>query len=144
VAVHDLAFDPKGSMAVSAGGDQTVRLWNPQTGANLRTIPVGSVVYTVAADPVGKRVAAGTADGLTRLYESATGRLLATLWAGDADGWLAITPEGYLAGADATLGAGVWAAGGKPVPAERSAGLTAPGRVAAAVRGDKVPDPAIK
>ncbi|MBL8865008.1 MAG: hypothetical protein JNK93_05555 [Planctomycetia bacterium] len=129
--VNEIAFDKAGKLAVSAGSDRTVRLWNPQTGAAIRTLAPGSVVYAVAPDAAGKRVAAGSADGQTRLYDVESGRLLATLWAGEA-GWLAAAPEGYHA-----ISAGLsakWA----PIDGKSFAGA-AP--VAKALAGEKLTEP---
>lgn len=143
-AVYELAFDAKGKRAVSAGADLSVRVWDGQSAAAVRTLAVGSVVYAVAIDAAGKRVAAGSADGLARVYEAEAGKPLVTLWAGEADGWLAVSPDGYVTGADATLRAGAWAAGGKPVAAARVGGLLDAAKVAAAARGEKVPEPVVK
>jgi len=120
---------------VSAGADRTVRTWNPQTGAQVRSFVSESPAFAVAADPTGKRVAAGYADGLVRLWDAEGGRLLLTLWSG-ADGWLAITPDGYFT-ADGV--AGTWSANGKlwtDAKVLRDAKL-----VAKAAAGEKLPEP---
>jgi hypothetical protein len=144
VAVHELAFDPKGKFAVSAGGDRTVRVWNPQTGASVRSIPAEVVAFAAAVDPAAKRVAAGGADGLVRLWDAEFGRHLVTLWGG-ADGWLAITPDGYFAASDGLMAKAAWRSGGKPLADPTAvAGLAEAKLVAKAAAGEKVPEPTFR
>src|SRR5262249_33242876 len=101
LAVNELAFSQVGDFAVSAGADRSVRIWNGKTIDSLRTIPVGSMVYSVAASPNGKMVAAGSFDGLVRLFDTAASRPLATLAAVAEEEWLTLVPDGFaVAGAD--------------------------------------------
>jgi WD40 repeat protein len=140
---HELAIDPKGQLAAAAGADGTVRLYNPKAGDPLRALPAGSPVFAVAVDPAAKRVAGGGADGTVKMWDAADARLLVTLWCGTGDDWLALTPEGYAAGSDGTFAAAKWRAGGEPVAdAKLLTPLRDPAKVAAAARGEKVPDPA--
>jgi WD40 repeat protein len=146
VAVHELCFSRDGKLLASAGGDKTLRLWNAATGQPQRSIPVGSLVYAAAVRPDGKQVAAGSFDGLVRVYDPATGKLLLTLLAapgpGDGD-WLALTPEGYVAGSDGWAAAGRWRVAGQELAGEAVwPVLRQPEQVAKALAGAKVPEPA--
>ena len=149
VATHEIALDPKGAVLAAAGGDGTVRLYEPKAGGQPRTAAAGAPVFAVAVSPDGTRVASGGADGTAKVWDAADGRLLATLWSGAgpaADGdWLAITPEGYVGASDGVAARNPWQAGGKPVPdAKLVAPLRDPARVAEALCGKKVPEPAWK
>lgn len=143
VATHEVAFDPKGTVAVAAGGDGSLRLYNPKAGDQTKALQAGSPVFAVAIDPNGKRVAAGGADGTVKVWDTADARLLVTLWSGPADDWLAVAPEGYVAGSDAILGKATWKAGGKPVAdAKLLTPVRDPTAVAKAMQGQKVTEPA--
>jgi dipeptidyl aminopeptidase/acylaminoacyl peptidase len=143
VAVHELAFDKAGKLLASAGGDRTVRLWNGSSGEPLRTLPASSMVYAVALRPDGAQVAAGCFDGLVRIFETASGRQLLTIAHVPADGdaveWLALTPEGYVAGSEPTLSRGRWLGAAAPTWAT----LKQPAQVARAWRGEKLTDPVL-
>jgi hypothetical protein len=144
VATHELAFDAKGATVAAAGGDGTVRFLKP-SGDPVKATPAGPAVFAVALDKDGKRAASGGADGVVKVWDVADARLLVTLWSGADDAWLAVAPEGYAAGAEATLAGAAWKAGGKPVA---DAALLAPLRDAAAVgkaaQGQKLADPVWK
>jgi hypothetical protein len=143
VAVHELSFDKAGKLLASAGGDKTVRLWNGADGAPLRTLPAGSMVYAVALRPDGAQVAAGCFDGFVRIFETGGGRQLLTLAHFPADGdaieWLALTPEGYVAGSESTLSRGKWLNAAAPLWAT----LKKHDQVARAWRGEKVAEPVL-
>jgi WD40 repeat protein len=136
-----LAFSGDGSLLASAGVDRTVRLWNGQTGAAVRSLAAGTVVYAVAMRPDGKQVAAAGFDGVVRLWESTGGRPLLTLAGVPGRGWLAVTPEGFAAG-DGLFAEAQWQAGGKPLDASMLwPVLKQPDVVAKSARGEKVEEP---
>jgi len=146
-ATHEIALDPKGTLAAAAGGDGTVRFYKPDAGEQTKAVTTGSPVFAVAVEPGGKRVASGGADGTVKVWDVAEARLLATFWSGagpgDAGDWLAFTPEGYYAAADGVAGRAAWKAGGKAVAdAKLLAPLRDPAAVAKGLRGEKLAEPA--
>jgi WD40 repeat protein len=66
-----------------AAGDQAnvISLWNPTTGALVRTISVGGFggVFDLAFSADGARIVAGYADNKSRIFDVASGTLLLTL-----------------------------------------------------------------
>ena len=143
-AVHELTSSATGDIVASAGLDRTVRLWNAKTIDSLRTIPVGSVVYSVAVSGDAKIVAAGSFDGMVRLFDTAAGRSLATLMAVADEEWLALTPEGFAVAGEGWTKQGRWRSGStSDLKAEwvwKAVGQ--PAVVAKALAGEKPGEPA--
>lgn len=84
--VVSLAYSPDGSMLATASVDLTVKLWNPATGALLRTLPGHrSWVNSVAFFRDGKRLASGSSDGTVIVWSAEDGKVLQTLKASEAE-----------------------------------------------------------
>ena len=69
IAVHQRSW-------ITAGDDGTIRIWDPETFALLRTIPSGAEqVVGVAASPDGKRLVAALGDDLVRFIDLTVGQV---------------------------------------------------------------------
>ena len=78
--VSNVAFRPNGVMLASASWDQTVRLWNVNTGRHLRTLTGHtSDVMSVVFSPDGQTLASASWDGTIRLWNPNNGQLKRTL-----------------------------------------------------------------
>jgi uncharacterized protein YgiM (DUF1202 family) len=73
--IFGLAFDSSNQLLASASGDQSIRLWDVQTG-RLHTILKGHTapVRTLAFSPKGNFLASGASDKTTRVWDVETGK----------------------------------------------------------------------
>jgi WD40 repeat protein len=69
------AFSPDGRLLATAGRDRTVRIWDPRTGRELRTLKHERPVSAVAFSPDGRRVVTGDDAGVLRTWDACTGCL---------------------------------------------------------------------
>src|SRR5258708_23527961 len=71
-AISGVAFSPDGARFVSANLDNTVRVWNAQTGKPINVIPGLTKRLSVAYSPDAKDIAAGRRDNKARPCDAAT------------------------------------------------------------------------
>ena len=78
--VWSVAFSPDGSRIVSGSDDNTIRLWDTQSGDNIATLEGHSAtVWSVAFSPDGSRIVSGSSDNTIRLWDTQSGDNIATL-----------------------------------------------------------------
>jgi WD40 repeat protein len=74
--MHGVAIARKGPFAL-ASGHETIRLWNTETGDEVRSLPgEGGMIFYVAFSPDGRRALSCGNDHSVRLLELATGKQL--------------------------------------------------------------------
>ena len=67
-AVHAIAWSPDGQCIASGSNDQTVQVWDANTGKHILTRHHADVVWAVSWSPDGQRVASASADGKVRIW----------------------------------------------------------------------------
>ena len=78
--VTSVCFSPDGRRLASGSDERTVRLWDVETKARVRTLKGhGGVVLSECFSPDGRRVAPASADETVRLWDTATGACVKTL-----------------------------------------------------------------
>ena len=77
--VNHIAFSPDGKKILSGSEDNTVRLWDTETGLLIHTF-VGhtDIVTDIAFSPDGKQILSGSEDKTVRLWDTETGLLIHT------------------------------------------------------------------
>ncbi|NQE38019.1 AAA-like domain-containing protein [Microcoleus asticus] len=79
-SVWSVAFSPDGLTLASASGDNTIKLWNLQTGKPIKTLTGHSLlVRSVAISPDGLTLASASADNTIKLWNLQTGKPIKTL-----------------------------------------------------------------
>jgi WD40 repeat protein len=78
--VNSVVFSPDGTLIASGSWDNTVRIWDTQTGGQLAMLEDHtSAVWSVVFSPDGTRIALGSEDKTVRIWDTHTGRQLALL-----------------------------------------------------------------
>jgi hypothetical protein len=72
-----LVQHPREPVMVTTSADKTVKVWNPETGANTKTLTgLTDFVFAAAISPDAKEVAAGGYDGEVRVWKIADGAVM--------------------------------------------------------------------
>jgi WD40 repeat protein len=77
-SVGSVAFSPDGKHIVSGSEDETIRIWDADTGQSLMGPLEGhqDSVWSVAFSPDGKRIVSGSEDKTIRIWDADTGQSL--------------------------------------------------------------------
>ena len=93
--VNSVAYSSAGDRIVSASRDETIRLWDAQTGAQLHTFQDNDWVESAAFSPDGRVIISGSNKGVLKLWDARTGVPIASHKAHSS--WvqsLAYSPDG--------------------------------------------------
>lgn len=72
--LDSVAFRRDGRQILTAGKDQTAKLWDARSGRVLLTLPHEDRVVTAAFSPDGKKILTRTNDGIVSLWDAAAGK----------------------------------------------------------------------
>jgi WD40 repeat protein len=74
-AVMSVAFSPDGKRSVSGGSDQTLKIWDAETGHETLTLRGHAMgVLSVAFSPDGTRIVSGSDDRTLKVWDARTGQ----------------------------------------------------------------------
>lgn len=69
-AIYGLDFHPTGGVLASGSSDNTVRLWDPQSGEEVLRIPFQNQVYDVRFTPNAKALAVAPMNGTVQFLRT--------------------------------------------------------------------------
>jgi WD40 repeat protein/tRNA A-37 threonylcarbamoyl transferase component Bud32 len=94
--VHPVGFSPDGTQVLTGGWDNTLRMWDAETGAQLWQATTGMNSLGLAFLPDGKQALVGGSGGTLQLFDTATGKagLQLNVIGTSEVGGLAVSPDG--------------------------------------------------
>ncbi len=95
-ALSSAEFSPDGRYILTAANDTTIRLWDTQTGVEVRQFLGHAELVTMAIfSPDGQQILSSSADRTVRLWDTETGKEISRLPKHDSPVWsLAFAPNG--------------------------------------------------
>lgn len=106
--IYSVAISPDGKTIATASYDKLIKLWDAETGKEIRTLKDHiDAIYSIAFTPDGKRLVSGAADRSIKVWNPETGERLFTM-SEPTDGVnsIAVSPDGKriaAAGQDKTI-----------------------------------------
>ncbi len=99
-AVYSVSYSPDGSKIVSGSRDRTIRIWDAETGQELKRMKLGrwwAWVSSVNFSPDGSKVVSGSCDATLRIWDAETGQELKRMKLGKWWAWVysvSFSPDG--------------------------------------------------
>ena len=92
-SVGSVSFSPNGKRIVSGSDDNTVKIWDAETGKLIRSLTGHSdSVRSVSFNPNGTRIVSGSFDNTIIIWDAKTGNQLMTFYLLPGNEWLAWKP----------------------------------------------------
>jgi WD40 repeat protein/serine/threonine protein kinase/tetratricopeptide (TPR) repeat protein len=92
--VSSVTFSPDGKqIASSSWDDNTIRIWDAQTGIKLRVLSGGG--SSISFGPDGRRIASAGWDGAIKVWDVETGELIASYGQDEEVACVAFSPDGH-------------------------------------------------
>ena len=98
ILVESVAISPDGKTIVSGSYDNTIKIWDIQSGECLNTLEGHSYsVESVAISPDGKTIVSGSGNGTIKIWDIKSGKLIYTTYnfIKSEEYFAAIDPDGY-------------------------------------------------
>ena len=78
--VIPVSYSPDGTKIISGSADETIKIWDANTGICLKTLSGHtSTVYSLAYSPDGTKIISGSDDATIKIWDANTGSCLKTL-----------------------------------------------------------------